>query len=244
MDLNKRMFRFLKYDLIQGLGVFWLVMLLVNILSVVMSFTIVSNSTIGPMISDQGSISFVGGNFFAAFIFFIIYGLEMYYEKFTLAIGFGGTRKNFYLNVLIDNLIVVLSFATVQTILLKLEYYIISKSIYKPIVEYGWFNILEDNILSIILILSFVFLVLVSITNLIGVLQYRFSYKFWISLGVFALFLQMTTNFIGRNIENFIDYLTNLDYATPTLNIVAGGSLIILLAYSIGFLFIRKANVK
>ena len=244
MDLNKRMFRFQKYDLVQGVGVFWLVMLLVNVLSVVMSFTIVSNSAIGPMIIDQGSISFVGGNFFAAFIFFIIYGLEMYYEKFSLAIGFGGTRKNFYLNVLVDNIIVVLIFAAIQTILLKLEYYIISKSIYEPIVEYGWFNILESNILSIILILSFVFLVLVSITNLIGVLQYRFSYKFWISLGIFILLAQMTTNFVGRNIEIFIDYLTNLDYAAPTLNVIAGGSLIILLAYSIGFLLIKKANIK
>lgn len=244
MDLNKRMFRFQKYDLIQSLGIFWLVMLLVNVLSLGMSFTIVSNMNIGPMISDQGSISFVGGNFFAAFIFFIIYGLEMYYEKFTLAVGFGGTRKNFYLNVLIDNFIVVLIFAAIQTILLKLEYYVISKSIYEPLVEYGWFNILEDNIFLIILILSFVFLVLVSITNLIGVLQYRFSYKFWISLGVFVLFLQMTTNFIGRNIETFIDFLNNLDHTTPTLNLVSPGILIILVTYTIGFLFIRKANIK
>ncbi len=244
MGSNKRMFRFLKYDLVKSIGAFWLVILTVNVLSGVMAFSMNTNSTIGPMIADQGHISFVGANFFAAFVFFIVYGLEMYYENFSLAIGFGGTRKNFYLNVIINNIIVVLIFATLQAIFLKLEYYIISKSAFNPIVEYGWFNILEDNILSIILILSFVFLMLASITNLLGVLQYRFSYKFWISLGVFVLLIQTFTNFIGRCIEIFINYVTNLDYTAPSLNLVAVGILIILAAYSIGFLLIRKANIK
>lgn len=244
MGTNKRMFQFLKYDLIHDIGVFWFVLLIVNVLSSVITFSVSTNNSIGPMIIDQGSISFVGSNFFAAFVFFIVYGLEMYYEKFSLAIGFGGTRKRFYLNVLIDNLLMVLMFSVIQVILLRLEYHIISMSSYNPLVEFGLFNISEDSILSIIFSLSLVFLILASITNLIGVLQYRFGYKFWVGLGIFVLASQMITNFIGRNFEIFFDFITGGIVVNSIQGFITVGFLIILLAYAIGFLFIRKADIK
>lgn len=244
MEINKRMFRFLSYDLIRGVGIFWTIMLLVDIAPMVISLSKGSDFIQGPMIINQGSISFVASNFFPIFIFFVIYSLEMYYEKFSLAVGFGGTRKRFYQNLIINNIIVVLIFATIQTILLKLENLILSNSTIKPIVDFGWFNIKSDSILQIILTLSFVFLTLVSITNLIGVLQYRYSYKFWISLGIFILIIIRTSNLIGRFISRIIYHMTNIDYIIPNPNIVLVGVLIIIVTYTLGFIFIRKANIK
>ncbi|MDR7870898.1 MAG: hypothetical protein RIN55_08575 [Tissierellaceae bacterium] len=250
MDANKRMFKFMSHDLIKGAGMFWLVMIIVNIASYLIPYLISSNTVIGPMIRAGQSMTYAGSNFFAVFIFFIVYSIEMYYENFTLAIGFGGTRKNFFINLLINTLIIVLLFATIQIILLKIDYHVVSFMGYEPIVEYGFFNISEDNILSNILSLSFIFLVQVSITNFIGVMQYRFSYKFWIGLGIFVLLSQRITNFIGRFFGGIVDYdhfigiLSEGNFISSNQSFFAIGLIIMLVAYSIGYAFIRRANVK
>lgn len=244
MDTNKRMFRFLNYGLVKGVGIFWIIMLIINTISIGISFSTAPNFTQGPMIIDQGTISFVASNFFAIFIFFIVYNIEMYFESFSLAISFGGTRKRFYINLLISNIMMALIFATIQIILLKIEYFIMLNSVFEPIVEFGWFNIREDGIFSSIFSISFVLLALLSITNLIGALQYRFGYKFWVGLVIFVIFDQWTFNLIGRFIRRFMFYITDLDYVIPNQNIIMAGFLIILLGYGIGFLLTSKVNIK
>ena len=238
------MFRFLSHDLIKAIGAFWGVMLIVNTLSSIFTLSLNSNVMIGPMIRDGQLISFAGSNIFAAFIFFIAYGIEMYYENFSLAVGYGGTRKNFYRNVIVINLMVVLLFGVIQTILLKIDNYIVSMMGYEPLVEFGLFNIREDRMLYSIFLLSFIFLITASIMNLVGVLQYRFGYKFWIGLGIFALASQMITNFIGRYFEVFFDFITGSIVVNSIKGFITVGFLIILSAYAIGFLFIRKADIK
>lgn len=244
MDLGKRLFRFQKYDLIKGVVVFWLVMLLVNIASILASLKISQDTILGPMIRNQGSISFAASNFFAVFIFFIIYGLEMYYAKFNLAMAFGSTRKDFYVNTIFNNLIVVIIFALMQAILLKAEFYIMSNIGLKPIIDYAWFNIIEDSIVRVTTVNALLFLLLASISNFFGVMQYRFSYKFWIGLGISLFFLQRTINLIGKITDAFINYQEALNYVGLTMPLIAVLMLIIVSFYIIGFLFIKGTNIK
>lgn len=238
MESSKRLFRYLGYHQLGGVAVFWLVMLLVNTLSALMAFTLTSNVTMGPHIVSGQLLSFAGANVLAIFIFFIVYGLEMYYECFSLAAGFGNTRRNFYLNVILNNIIMVSIFSLVQYILLRLDNYIVSMIGFEPMEEFGLFNI-NDSIISILFTLGFTLLVFASFMNLIGVLQYRFGYKFWIALGIFGLLAQMFTNFIGILIHSF----------RIVIEIIMDGYLliglpIILISYLIGYMVIRRANVK
>ena len=230
MDTKKRVFRYLTYDQLKGVGIFWLVMTMINILATIVAFSTKSNLILGPMLIDEQVITFAGSNIFSAYIFFIIYGIVMYYESFTLVGGFGVARKNFYLNVIVNNIIVVLLSSIIQIV--KIDNYAISKLGFEPMVDFGLFN-MNDNIILNILLLSFIFLVFVSMTNLLGVMQYRFGYKLWIGLGIFLLVSQATINFIGRIFGSFMNIILDSNF-----------ELIILLAYSIGFIFIRSVNIK
>ena len=243
MDTKKRVFRYLTYDQLKGVGIFWLVMTMINILATIVAFSTKSNLILGPMLIDEQVITFAGSNIFSAYIFFIIYGIVMYYESFTLVGGFGVARKNFYLNVIVNNIIVVLLSSIIQIVLMKIDNYAISKLGFEPMVDFGLFN-MNDNIILNILLLSFIFLVFVSMTNLLGVMQYRFGYKLWIGLGIFLLVSQATINFIGRIFGSFMNIILDSNFELTNHLILGVGSLIILLAYSIGFIFIRRVNIK
>ncbi|NLY44564.1 MAG: hypothetical protein GX053_01005 [Tissierella sp.] len=238
MNSSKRLFRFLCSYQLGGAGVFWIVMLIVNALSSVLAFSIKSNVTMGPHIKSGQLLSFAGANMLAIFIYFIVYGLEMYYESFSLTSGFGVTRKNFYLNVIVNNIIMVLIFSVVQFIFLKIDNYAVSKLGFEPIVEFGLFS-MNDSSLWIISVLSFILLVFTSIMNLIGILQYRFGYKFWISFGIFGLVTQMLTNFIEILTNSFGTIIQTLSEGYLTAGIT-----IIIIAYTIGYMLIRRANIK
>jgi len=250
MDTNKRMFRFLNYDLILGSLAFWGIMLLINIISIFMQHIITSNILMGPVNQGEFAMSFVGTNFIAVLVFFIVYGLEMYYENFSLAVGFGGTRKNFYINVLISNLLVAIIFSSIQMVLLKLDNFLVSSLGYKPLENYGFFNT-SDNLLNNILVLTFLLLVLASLTNLLGVMQYRFGYKFWIGLGVLILIGQMIFNFLERFIMSVVDiegFVNTIIEDIPSISFPSKtyliGLFIISISYLIGYLFIRRADIK
>lgn len=244
MALNKRMFKFLSYNFVKTVGAFWLVMLLVNTLTAILAIYFNSTVIIGPVIREGHSISLAGSNMFAVLVYFIVYGLETYYENFSLAAGFGVTRKNFYMNIIIHNLLVALVFGVIQIILLKIDIYVVSMLGFGTLVEYGLFNIEKNSIITATFLLSFVFLVFISIMNLIGILQYRFSYKFWIGFGLFIFVSQVLTNSIGRLVESIMDVITNAQLAFSNGIFLGVGTIVILLAYSIGFLLIRRANIK
>lgn len=240
MDLNKRIFRLLSYDLIKTIGAFWAVLLIVNTLTTILAFYINSNIIIGPVIREGELISLAGSNIIAVFIYFIVYGLETYYENFSLAVGFGITRKDFYKNIILHNLLIALVFGIIQIVLLKIDIIVVSMLGREPLVEYGLFNLQSDSIIAATFLLSFAFLVFISIMNLIGILQYRFSYKFWIVFGIFMFVGQMLTN----GIQRFIELITNLQIVYSNGIFIGAGSLLIFLAYFIGFLLIRRVNIK
>lgn len=250
MEANKRMYRFLNYDLIKGMGIFWLVMIIVNIFTGILALYFNSTVILGPVIRDEFHISFAGSNIFAVFIFFIIYCIEMYYENFTLAIGFGGTRKVFYKNIIINNITTALIFGIIQILLIKIDIFIVPRLGLQPFVEYGLFNLDKDSTIVSILLLSFVFLVFISLMNLIGILQYRFSYKFWIGFGLFIFVSQALTDFIGRLFGGIVDFDNFMEIVKKIIVFPAGGgllvvgTLLIFLSYLIGYILIRRATIK
>lgn len=249
METNKRLFRFLTYDHLKGLMIFWLVMTVVNIMAVIATSLANVNLVLGPMIRNGEVITFAGANIFSLFIYFIVYGLIMYHESFSLTAGFGVTRKNFYLNVIVNNILIVLVSSVIQIILIKIDNYVVSRIGFNPMTDYGLFNINDSAILNI-LKLSFILLIFVSVMNLLGILQYRFGYKLWIGVGLFIVFTSLANNpfsrFVGRSVSYFSDTNFSIDLSMwgSIQGLISIGIITIVLTYLIGFLLTRRVNVK
>lgn len=242
MDINNRLFRYLNRNVLKALAIFWIFMIIVNVLAatiisynlfpdVIFNTITINSESISLSNPSPGTMTLVENNIFGLVIFFIIYGIVIYYEYFSLAGSFGITRKNFYAQVILTNIIIVVASATIQILLTKIDNVLMSSLGYRPSLDYGIFN-MNDNFLLNILILSFVFLVFISLGNLLGVLVYRFSYRFWIALGV-AGFI---TGLFLRNLGRYVVAIAQVGFWA--------GLIIIFLSYSIGFLIFRRANIK
>lgn len=244
MDATKRAFKFQKYGFKKSVLVFWSVLLTLNILTYIVMIYFNPHIRIGLFSGEEDVFSIVGGNIMPIFIFFIVYGIIMYHEDFSLALSFGVTRIDFYKSVIVNNILVVLIFASIQAVLQTIDKYIIGYLGYKPMVEFGLFNTATNNILFIVLTLSLLFLTFISITNLIGVLQYRFGYKFWIGFGIVAITLQITSNVLTSlvvGLSNIYGWLSSRLHSSTTMILAF---LVIIVCYILGYVFIRKANIK
>lgn len=239
MDQTKRIFKFQNYDLKKKVGTFWAVIFIVNLLMYGLTIYLNSNlhleSHITIGLSNNEALSIMGANTMPIIIFLIIYGIIMHHEDFALALSLGVTRGGFYQSVIINNLLVVSIFAMIQGILQFFDKYLIELLGKQPLLEFGLFNIEKDSILIIILALFMFYLTIASISNLIGVLQYRFGYKFWIGFGLTALIVRIEPANIFMELSarwgnNMVIFLLEI--------------IIIIICYTIGYLFIKKANIK
>ncbi|WMM24971.1 hypothetical protein RBU61_18900 [Tissierella sp. MB52-C2] len=245
MDSTKRIFKFQNRDLKKSIGAFWLIILIINLLSSILSISYNGNIVYGLNAKGGESISFIGANMVSIFIYIIIYGIIMYYEDFALALSFGATRKDFYKSAIVNNILVALIFGIIQGGLHLIEKYFFKVSGYKLMTEFGIFNIATDNILFIILSLSVFFLALFSISNLLGVLQYRFGYKLWIGVGVMA-FLGLNLARISISIKTIKMFSNMYLWLYSIFNV---GSVFIIevilsvICYTLGYFLIRKASI-
>jgi len=239
MDSTKRIFKFQKYNLRKNIGTFWATLFIINLLVYGLMVYFDSNINIG--ISNNELLSILGANTMPIIIFFIIYGILIHHEDFALALSFGVTRGEFYKSVMANNLLVVGIFAIIQGVLQFFDKYIVKFLGKKPLVEFGLFNTAEDGILTIILVLFMIYLTIVSITNLLGVLQYRFGYKLWIGLGIVVF---IVGNFFVKAILGVSNIFIALWTKWDNLAILLLEILIIITCYSLGYIFIKKANIK
>ena len=238
MDSTKRVIKFQNYDLRKSVGTFWMIMGLINILAYIV--IIVSNGTtrVWTIIDKVDLISIAGSNPIPIVIFFIVYGIMMYYEDFALALSFGTTRKDFYNSVIVNNILVSLIFGATQGILQLLDKYIIEYLGYKPIVDFGIFNIASDNIFLIILTLAGTFLTIISITNLLGVLQFKFGYKLWIGLGIVLIIG------LGKTFARFMTWFLGRLFTGNTIDTILTQIAITIICYSLGYFLIKRTNIK
>lgn len=248
MSLDKRLFRYLNLDMLKALGAFWAIIITVNILFTGASYHInpefifttvkINNEVVFLDNAIPGTISFVGSNIFALMIFFIVYGIVVYHENFSLAGIFGVTRKKFYLHTILSNIIIVGISSTMQIILLKIDNMIMTNIGYNPMTEFWLFN-MNDSIILNILLLGFVMLVLMSLGNLLGAFIYRFGVRFWIGFGLFVFVMTLFASPIGILLRGLVELMEAIAKGYFLVGII-----FIILAYGMGFILIRKADVK
>lgn len=238
----KRALKFQRLDLLKTIGTFWAVMLLLDTASYIVN-SIFGEGTIFygiHNVTSQGLtlMSITAANIWPVFIFFIVYSYEMYYEYFPIAVSFSITRRDFYKSTIIYNLVVVLIFAVIQGVLIKLDIKLMQSLGRTPMVEFGIFNTRTDNILIIILSLFTIFLSLTALMNLLAAFNYKFGWKLWIAFG---LIFSLSTVFIGTSLVGFINYLMTSQFDFIQFIILA---IIITASYAIGHFMIINTNIK
>jgi len=239
MEAMKRVNKFQRLDSLKSIGVFWLVISIIDIASYIL-IRIYGNNFYG-MSSSINGISFISvaaANIMAILIFFIVYPYEMYYKYFPIALSFSVTRKDFYKSVIIDNLIVSFIFALVQSVLMKLDMQIIRGLGKNPMVDFGIFNLSEDNIIFMTASLFIAFITFISIINLLSSLNYKFGFKLWIVLG--AIIILLSTILGLSSFTMFNNLLTTRIGGIQLIALV----IVNLLSYSIGYLVVSNLNIK
>ncbi|NLK44610.1 MAG: hypothetical protein GX300_09470 [Tissierellia bacterium] len=245
MDSTNRILKFHIYGLKKTALGFWSVMLIINILSYVLTMYYFPRVRVGLFSGNDDTISLAGINIMPIFIFFIVYGILLYHEDFALALSFGATRKDYYKSTIISNILVVLIFAVIQSIIQIVDKHLVASLGFNPMTEFGIFNTSTDSILYIILVFSSIFLTLNSVTNLLGVFQYRFGYKFWVGLGILVLVGQMFFgNLILKLILGFREIYLYLLPRFKSSTIFITGGFVTIISYTLGYFLLRKANIK
>ena len=239
MKTMKRINKFQRLDSLKSIGVFWLVMLILDIVGYILlreygsSFYGVSSGVNGVMLK-----SVVTANIMSILIFFIVYPYEIYYKYFPIALSFSVTRKDFYKSIIIDNLIVAFIFALVQSVLMKLDMHVIRGLGKNPMVDMGIFNVSEDNIMYIIALLFLFFMAFISIINLLSSLNYKFGFKLWIVLGVV---LALPSIVLGVPFLSMFNKFVTLRLDVMQLIVLC---IINILLYIIGYFVVTYTNIK
>lgn len=245
MDSIYRIFKFQAHGLKKRLLIFWSIMLIINILAYIITMRFSPRVRVGLFSNNDNSISIVGMNLMPIIIFLIVYGIVSYYEDFSLALSFGATRKEFYKSTIASNCLLVLIFSVIQGLLQIIDKYILAHLGFYPLTEYHIFNTSTDNILYIIYSLAIFLLIIISITNLLGVLQYRFGYKFWLALAIISFIGQIFFgNLIVKIIQGFKYIYSYLLPGFKGANIFVTGGFTSIISYAIGYFLIRKASIK
>lgn len=244
MNGLKRAVKCQNLDAKKSFGWFWGTMLLVDILSYVLNrfySNIFDGFAFGINLTDGTNFkatSIAGANLWPIVIFFIVYSYVTYYEFFPIALSFSVTRKDFFKSVVLDNIKVTSIFATIQSILMKLDRYAIRSLNKTPIVDFKIFNTETDNIIIMIFSLFIAFIAITSFCNFLAAINYKYGYKVWIVIGVISTFTAM---FMGSTFLSIVDWVF-----TTRVNIMQFFILILLTAlmYVIGNFMTRSINIK
>lgn len=244
MGATKRMVKYQLKDLKKSLLIFWMVIIVITIGSYALNFLISSNQDIFYFaLGNRGTISVAGALLLPVIIFILSYTIETYYKAFPISIGFSMTRIDFYTSIVLSGILMCLALAAILGILLKLDFLIIRAMGREPLVDFKTFNTMSDSIFFIVSSLFISLLTLTSIFNLGGVLLYRFgAIRFWGSY----LLLGIALSFINISIVQFFTtyFIWDLFTTRITFSHVLYLLLIAMICYLLGYIVIRKVNVK
>lgn len=240
MEAVKRQIRFQIFDSKKPFTIFWVVVILVDILGYILNYYF--DFRVGTMSRGAGEIEInvAGGNIIAIIIFMIVYNILMYCETLPTAIGFSSTRKDFYKGVVMHNIILSFGMAAIEGILLKIDSLIIGTMGLKPLEEFWKVNLITNNIALIIIALFILILTFCSVMNLIGILNYKYGYKFWI--GVLILF----TLFGNINVLSslILKISTAFFYNNSIILFLIKVAIINVIFYGISWLLVKKISIK
>ena len=246
MESLKRTLRFLNIDMKSSVIIFWIVMILVNIASYLFNIGSIFNIdtqgfTFGLHISNSEMLevsSIAGANVVPILIFYTVYIYTTYYEDLPIAIGFSGTRRNFFLSNIINNIMVSLIFAFVQTILLKIDFKLIESLGLVPYTDFAVFNSLVDNVMIIFLSIFIISICFLGFMNLLASANYKLGYKMWIILAVIFVIIMP---FLGVEIFSLLYSLLSRRIGLSQFTVLV---LITVITYGLNGLFIKEVSIK
>lgn len=187
-------------------------------------------------------------SFFTAFVFyFLAIGVNNVFETFPYLMSFNSTRREFYLGLLSKYAIVSGTFSGFITILFVLEslVYRVLGLVHLPYLSLWGRDVAGPLILVHVFI---VYMFMLSLYNLFGLFLIRFRIKqfFWICVGLSACgyVVNMFYPYFQTTLVKWFFAIADLYLHYPMLPLLFWISLISLLIYAIGWLFIRRAEVK
>ncbi len=249
MEAIKRQIKFQIADGKNAFIIFWIILLAVNTLFYIIN----GSSTFGSAgVSFSASfngaqmeyISVASGHVISIIIFIIVYSMVMYYESFPMAISFSATRKDFYIGAVIHNILLCLSMAVIQGVLMKLDGFIIEAIGRNPLYEQLIFNTKEDSILFIIAVLFIIFLFTAAVFNLLGAALCRLTWKLWLFIGGFLMAI-LNIDSLFKIVNEIFHYIGGR--MNPESSFFDWGIMMILISmifYLLAFLLIRRMSIR
>lgn len=264
MNSIKRTSRFLSINMRNSTLIFWLVFIFIGLLSYLLSspFLNILNDSLslgltleGNSISygihmgngqEFGLVSIAGANMMPILIYYLVYIYTIYYEELPIVIGFSGTRKNFFLSLIFNNIVMAAIFSIIQTILLKIDIGLIRSLGQKPYVDFMIFNTEVDNPIFIALTIFLMSICALGFINLLASLNYRFGYKIWIIFAIFFILLVVVMPAtIGMKTFDLI-FLLVINLFFTRIDLVQFFILLITIiaTYGLSMLVIKDINIK
>lgn len=251
MEGLKRQIKFLVYDWKKPFVVFWIIVILFNMLGYYINYRTGDNGGFGMVhgltveLADGTSkyiryVNVAAANIIPAMIFLFVYNLIMYGEGFSTAVGFSSTRKDFYRAVITHNIIICTSMAIIEAVLLKLDTVILRLLGINPLAKVSYFDTQADNIFYIFFMVFLQALLFCAIMNLLGALTYKFTVKLWFVVGAALLavmYFSPTASAVAKLLKATF-YYGDFMYFTIKFLIISS------IMYLLGWIFVRRMNVR
>lgn len=192
MDSMKRLTRYKFKNTGKAVLKLWIVVILLDIFSLFMNLRYGSGDSFYLGISNfsksQYRYSVLGINMLPIVVFFIANAYENYYKDFSRLVNFSMTRKNIFKANVLSNISIAFIFSLIQSILFKLDPWVVKKIGRTPLYDFGLFNIATDTWLFIFGTLFITFLTFISLWQIIAALNYKFGAYVWLGiLGIFTI---------------------------------------------------------
>jgi hypothetical protein len=238
--------RSIKYQFMESksfiLG-FWSTVLIINVFFYVLNNMSSIDFRIGFSLGAEvnGAISVAGINIMIILISLLVYNFESNYESFPLAISLSMSRKNYFLSFLVDNVFIAFVFAIIQSLLLKIDPFLVKLIGKVPLNDFLYFNVETDNIFFITFTLFILFLLFISFWNFISSLNYKFGYKMWIVLiGLNIVLPILNLDILSQLVESAGNMLEFRFGAFQALTIILTTAVLYILNYFV----VMRTNVK
>lgn len=244
MSSLNRAINLTNFSLKKGIIITWVLTLLFDLVTVLVNLFF-TDTSIG-LVTGSGQteqLSIVAINILPFIIFFITNSMIIFSESLPISISYGLTRKNFFIAMILNSLIISVIFAAVQGILFKMEPFIIDILGKTPRDNFVAFNLASDNVFFVIAILFLMIFAFISIVNLLVGLNSKYGFKIWLIF--IALFLILVLAKRGLNINFGIsEYIDFLIYGKSRRHIlvILGSSAII--SNLINYIIIRTSDIK
>lgn len=244
MSSFNRSINLTNYSLKRGIILTWIITIIIDIFAILAN-VIFAEVPIGVMTGSGkfALLSIFAINLLPFTIYFITNSMIIFSESLPVSITYGLTRKNFFISMIVNSLIISVLFSVIQGILFKLEPLIIDMLGKNARENFILFNTSSDNIFFVIAILFLMIISFISFVNLIVGLNYKFGFKLWLVLAALILLFALANR--GLNISfGIIDQVENIVYGSDKSSGLIILGVITVLSNLINFVVIKFTDVR